>query len=361
MNGLGNPDDVGRRRPSTLREVAEICGVSIKTVSNVVNDQPNVGPATREHVQRVIRELNYRPQVSARQLRTGTSGLITLAVPSLAGSYFSDLTQHFAEEAQRRRRSIMLHSTVGGKAEERSVLDGFTRVLGDGVVFNPIAVGEDVIASMGRTIQPTVFIGEHVPDQQLPNGSDYVRTDNRRAAYDSTRLLLDSGRRRVAFLGALEADEARQRHSTSRLRQEGYAQAIAEADGTEPLIQATEHWSQEGGMHGMLALMDRHSDVDAVVCGNDDLARGALLVLHLRGRTIPDDVAVMGYDNTLGAPFTEPPLSSVDPQKDLLARTVLDLLLERIDGYEGEPRVVTVPHLIVERESTHLNHSMDAP
>lgn len=352
MNGLGNSDDEGRRRPSTLREVAEICGVSIKTVSNVVNDRPNVGPATRERIQRAIAELNYRPQVSARQLRTGTSGLITLAVPSLSGSYFSDLTQSFAEEAQRRRRSIMLHTTIGGGDEERSVLDGFTRVLGDGVVFNPIAIGEDVIASMGRTMQPTVFIGEHVPEQDLPRGSDYVRTDNRRASYDATGLLLEQSRRQVAFLGALGFDEARQAHSTSGLRLAGYRDALAGHGGSEPIVQVTADWNQQGGLHGMLELLERQPGVDAVVCGNDDIARGALLALHLRERSVPGDVAVMGYDNTLGAPFTEPPLSSVDPRKEQLAVTALDLLLERIDGYEGPPRVVTVEHRLVERGTT---------
>ena len=128
-------------------------------------------------------------------MRTGTSGLITLAIPSLAGTYFSELAQCFADEAQRRRHSIMLHSTAAGREEEHSVLSGFTRVLGDGVVFNPMLIGEDVLAELGHTIQPTVFIGEHLEEGQLPSGSDYVRTDNARAAYDATRHLLAAGRR----------------------------------------------------------------------------------------------------------------------------------------------------------------------
>ena len=105
MSTEPGPPRPSRPRPVTLRDVAAELGVSIKTVSNVVNERPNVGPRTRERVQQAIREMNYRPQVGARQLRTGTSGLITLAIPSLGSTYFSELAQAFADEAQRRRRS----------------------------------------------------------------------------------------------------------------------------------------------------------------------------------------------------------------------------------------------------------------
>lgn len=341
-----------RRRPVTMREIAEQLGVSIKTVSNVVNERPNVGPATRERVQRAIREQNYRPQVSAQQMRTGTSGLITLAIPSLAGTYFSELAQAFADEAQLRRRSIMLHSTAAGREEERSVLSGFTRVLGDGVVFNPLQIGEDVLAHLGRTIQPTVFIGEHVEEADLPAGSDYVRTDNRAAARDATAHLLGLGRRRLAYLGALASSEARQEHSTSRMRVDGFRQALAAAPCADPVVQEVSAWSQEGGLSAVQELMREHPGVDGIVCGNDDLARGALLGLRSLGIAVPEQVSVVGHDNILEAPFTIPPLTTIDPDRRALAATVLDLLIERIDGYDGPPRVVEAPYRLVEREST---------
>lgn len=343
---------VPRPRNATMRDIAEQLGVSIKTVSNVVNDRPNVGPRTRDRVQQAIRELNYRPQVGAQQMRTGTSGLITLAIPSLAGTYFSELAQAFADEAQRRRRSIMLHSTAAGREEEHSVLSGFTRVLGDGVVFNPLLIGEDVIAQLGRTIQPTVFIGEHLEEADLPAGSDYVRTDNQRAAYDATAHLLALGRRRPAYLGALELFEAQQEHSTSRLRLRGYHQALEEAGGITPIIQSVPGWSQEGGLAAVRTLLRERPEVDGIVCGNDDLARGALQGLHGLGIRVPDQISVIGHDNILEAPLTTPPLTTIDPDKRTLAATVLDLLTERIAGYDGPPRVIDTPYRLVERAST---------
>lgn len=340
------------RRPTTLRDVADAAGVSIKTVSNVVNDRPNVGPSTRDRVQRIIRELNYRPQVGARQLRTGTSGLITLAIPSLAGSYFSELAQAFAQEAQRRRHSIMLHTTVGGAEEERSVLSGFTRVIGDGVVFNPISIGEDALAAMDRTIQPTVFIGEHVPEQSLPAGCDYVHTDNVQAAADATTHLVRRGARRIAYVGALTLQEAAQEHSTSRLRVAGCRRALADHGLGAPVVQAVTTWTLEGGADAVAPLLATCPDVDGIVCGNDEIARGVLLALRSRGVDVPGDIRVIGYDDTLESRYTSPTLSSIDPQREKLVATVLDLLLERISGEDGPPRSVITPHRLIARASS---------
>ncbi|WP_106505632.1 LacI family DNA-binding transcriptional regulator [Brachybacterium timonense] len=346
------PARAAGRRPVTLRDVADAAGVSIKTVSNVVNDRPNVGPATRERVQQIIRELNYRPQVGARQLRTGTSGLITLAIPSLAGSYFSELAQAFAQEAQRRRHSIMLHTTVGGAEEERSVLSGFTRVIGDGVIFSPIAIGEDTLAAMDRTIQPTVFIGEHVPEQALPAGSDYVHTDNVQAAADATAHLAQRGSRRIAYVGALTVAEAAQEHSTSRLRVAGYRQALAERGLGPPVVQAVETWTLEGGAAAVPPLLANCPDVDGIVCGNDEIARGVMLALRTRGLEVPQQVRVIGYDDTRESRYTTPTLSSIDPQREQLVGTVLDMLIERIQGYDGPPRRVIAPHRLMARASS---------
>ncbi len=350
-----NPAGSGRPgRPTTLRDVAEEARVSIKTVSNVVNDRPNVGPVTRDRVREVIRRLNYRPQVGARQMRTGTSGLITLAIPSLAGSYFSELAQAFAQGAQARGRSIMLHSTVGGREEERSVLDGFTRVIGDGVVFNPISIGEDAIAAMERTIQPTVFIGEHVPDEQdLPAGSDYVHTDNEQAACDATTHLWQRGARRIAFVGALQVAEAEQAHSTSRLRIAGYRRALAEAGAAaEPMLQEVDAWTVEGGIRAVDPLLERFGQVDGIVCGNDELARGVLLALAARRTPVPGRIRVIGHDDTAEARYTTPTLSSINPDREELVRIVVELLLERIDGYDGPPRSIIAPHRLVARASS---------
>ena len=342
-----------RPRPPSLRDVAELAGVSIKTVSNVVNDYPHVRPSTREKVRAAVLQVGYRPQVAAQQLRTGASGMFTLALPSLHFSYFSDLAQVFLDEAQRRGQTVLVHSTAAGREEEATVLGGFKRVLGDGVIFNPLQLTEAEFATMERTAQPTVFIGEHLPEQ-LPSGSDYVRIDNVRAAYDATAHLLAAGRRRLAFIGAIDTSLGLQPHSSGSMRRDGFLAALRDHDlpADRSAVQTVEDWHRPDGFAGAEALLRRFPEVDGIVCGNDDLAIGLLAKLRLLDRRVPEEIAVIGYDDTPDAPFASPPLSTISPDKRVLAATALDLLAERISGHDGPPRTVTVPYSLVVREST---------
>ncbi|MEE1650631.1 LacI family DNA-binding transcriptional regulator [Brachybacterium sp. J144] len=343
----------GRHRPPRLRDVAELAGVSIKTVSNVVNDYPHVKPETRERVQAAIAQVGYRPQVAAQQLRTGSSGMITLALPSLTFTYFSDIAQAFIEAAQRRRLTIIVHTTEGGPEAERTVLQGFERVLGDGVIFNPLHLWEEELARMDHTSQPTVFIGEHLPEA-LPRGSDYVRIDNEAASFDATSHLIAQGRTQLGFLGAITSPHGEQPHSSGTLRRAGFKRALREhgMDPASAVLQEVRDWHRQDGFDGMAALLERMPDVDGVVCANDDLAIGVLARLRRVGRRVPEDVAVIGYDDTPDAPFTSPSLSTISPDKQQLAATVLDLITERIAGYDGPPRTVDVPYTLVTRDST---------
>ncbi|WP_114855768.1 LacI family DNA-binding transcriptional regulator [Brachybacterium sp. YJGR34] len=343
----------GPPRPPTLRDVAELAGVSIKTVSNVVNEFPHVKASTRERVREAILQVGYRPQVAAQQLRTGNSGLITLAVPSLDFSYFSNLSQAFIDEAQGRGRTIVLHTTSPGRDEELNVLSGFKRVLGDGVIFNPLRLEEAEFAKMERTSQPTVFIGEHLPDT-LPAGCDYVKIDNEGAAFDATSHLLALGRRRLAFIGAILTPHGVQPHSSGMLRRDGFLRALAE-HGVAPsphAVQEVADWHRQDGVEGMNELLERFGEVDGIVCANDEVAIGALTQLHRHGRRVPEDVAVVGYDDTPESEYSIPALTTISPDKKVLAATALDLLAERIGGYDGPPRTVATPYDLVVRAST---------
>jgi DNA-binding LacI/PurR family transcriptional regulator len=348
-----SPSSSRARRPPTLRDVAEIAGVSIKTVSNVVNDYPHVRASTRERVQEAIAATGYRPQLAAQQLRTGASGIVTLAVPSLNFSYFSHLAQTFIDEAQRRGRTVVLHSTSAGRDEEIEVLRGFRRRLGDGVIFNPMLVGEDYLARMEHVDQPTVFIGEHLSDAHLPPGSDYVRIDNTRATADATAHLLERGRRRLAFVGAMEQTDLAP-HSSSGLRIDGFRQALwrhAQDPASSPIAEVGD-WHRADGREAVERLLTDHPDLDGLVCGNDEIALGALAALRDHGRSVPGDVAVVGYDDSPESAFAHPALTTIRPDKEFLVRNALDMLVERINGYEGASRTITAPHALVVRGST---------
>ena len=327
----------------------------MKTVSNVVHGYARVRPETRERVQAAIEQTGYRPQLAAQQLRTGASGIVTLALPSLSFSYFSDIAQHFIDQAQERGRTVVLHSTSAGREQEVEVLEGFKRRLGDGVIFNPLLLEEQYFRSKDEMPQPTMLIGEHIPDRDLPAGSDYVRVDNTRATADATDHLLETGRRSFAFVGDLPTDDpTRHPHGSAPLRIDGFRQALTR-HGLNPdraPLQRVDNWHRHDGRTAAHVLLDQHPDVDAIVCANDELALGVLAGLRERGRRVPQDVGVVGYDDSPESPYSFPPLTTVSPDKTFLARIALDMLIERIDGYDGPPRIVTAPHQLVARESS---------
>lgn len=329
-----------------LRDVAARAGVSIKTVSNVVHDYVHVAPGTRARVQQAIAELNYRPNLSARNLRSARTGLVALAVPELDSPYFAELARHVVRAAESRGWTVLVDQTDGLPDRERLVMDGIRSHLIDGLIFSPLASGrEQLLARSDGT--PMVLLGERVYDGPF----DHVAIDNVAAARLAVEHLLGLGRRRVAAIGEQRHESA----GTARLRARGYAQALR-SNGFEPvaeLVRFTESYHRVDGATAMADLLDQNAVPDAVFCFNDLMALGALRTLAERGVRVPDDVAVVGFDDIEDGRYSIPSLTTIRPDKQVVAERAVDLLAGRLDGTDtGAPREVDAPFALVVRESS---------
>ncbi|HZE41242.1 MAG TPA: LacI family DNA-binding transcriptional regulator, partial [Stackebrandtia sp.] len=180
-----------------LKDVAELAGVSIKTVSNVVNGYPHIRPETRRRVERAVSQLNYRPNLSARNLRAARSGVIALAVPELDVPYFAELARHVVAAAEDRGWTVLIDQTEGSRDRERVVTSGIRRELIDGLIFSPLALTADDLAERTDTT-PMVLLGERVGGDARPPVADHILVDNVAAAREATAHLVGLGRRRVA-------------------------------------------------------------------------------------------------------------------------------------------------------------------
>jgi DNA-binding LacI/PurR family transcriptional regulator len=329
-----------------LKDVAELAGVSVKTVSNVVNGYVHVSSAMREKVQSAIDQLGYRPNMVARGLRSGRSGVIALAVPELDQPYFAELARLVVSAAEERGYTVLVDQTEGSPERERVVVAGIREHLVDGVIFSPLGMaGTDVAARHPTT--PLVFLGERVTSGL----SDHVGIDNVAAAADATRHLVSVGRRRVAAIGVQRASTG----ETARMREAGYRSALAEAGLAvdEGLIAPASAFHREDGAAAMAVLLDRPAPPDAVFCFNDSLALGALRTLYERGLRVPDDVALIGFDDIEDGRFATPSLSTVAPDKAAIARSAVELLIGRIETDPDAPcREIPAGHRLVPREST---------
>ena len=346
----GGPSD--RARPARLADVARRAGVSVKTVSNVVNGYVHVSTTTRDRVDRAIADLDYRPNLAARNLRRGRSGIVALALPDLDVPYFAELAVHVVRAARTQGWTVLIDQTDGDRDREARVLDNFGTHLVDGVLLSPVATGAGELAAR-RATTPLVLLGERV----YGGPADHVSIDNVAAAATAVTHLTALGRRRVAAVGRQTEASA----ATARLRLLGYRQALAGAglpDDPE-LVVATASFTRAEGSAAVDQLLALDQPPDALFCFNDLLALGALRRLHERGIQVPDEVAVVGVDDIEDGRWSVPTLTTIRPDKARLAQLAVDLLAEHIDhqpdgplGAGRAPRELEAPFDLVERESS---------
>jgi DNA-binding LacI/PurR family transcriptional regulator len=326
-----------------LVDVADKVGVSIKTVSNVVNGTGFVGDAMRARILEVIDELGYRPNAAARQLRRGSSGLLGLCVPDLKDPYFAELASAFIAAAQERNLNVLVTQTGNGDIKrELAAIEGELLPAVDGIVLSALTLTADDLARRRSTV-PLVLIGEH-GENLATDAVPQVGPDNFIAAQDATEYALKQGRRRIAAVG-LQVKAA----ETAVVRFDGYRHALTQAGiALDPaLLVEVERYNRSEGSRAVETLLERGTDFDAIFCFNDSLAFGALHSLGMRGIKVPDEVLVIGFDNIEESKFTVPPLITVDLGVARESMMIIDLL---IGTTAGSPRGrIVVPHELMVR------------
>jgi DNA-binding LacI/PurR family transcriptional regulator len=334
----------------SLKDVALRAGVSVKTVSNVVNNYPHVTTVTRARVQQAIDELGYRPNLTARHLRKGRTGILALAVPELSNPYFADLAGAVIDAAARHDYTVLLDHTAGERAKEILVCQGFRSHVIDGLILSPIELETEDL--LGRTdTAPLVLLGERQYDVPY----DHIAIDNVAASRTAVRHLLDLGNRRIAFLGARFESERQPAH----LRLRGWREEIRAAGlvPDESLVIATDGYGRTDGAAAMAALLDRGERPDAVFAYNDLIALGAMRTLTERGLRVAQDVAVVGFDDIEEGRFGRVSLTTISPDKQAIARLAVDGLVQRLARSPSgppaaEPRRARPGFRLVVREST---------
>lgn len=331
----------------TLHDVARLAGVSIKTVSNVIHDYPHIRPTTRAKVEKAIAELDYTPNLTARNLRSGRTGAIALAVPDLSLSYFAELAAAVIAAAERAGVVVLVEQTGGDRDREFDLLRSPRLGLTDGLIFSPLGMGQDDVDRL-RVDYPLVVLGERVFD----GPADHVTMRNVEAARAATEYLVSLGHRRIAVIGA-HADEV---IGSAGLRLRGYREALENVGiAFDPeLIGYTDTWHRSDGAQSMSELLARGVRFDAVFGLNDTLALGAMRVLQVSGRNVPGAVSVMGFDNLDETTYSLPSLTTIDPGREWIAEQAVATLLGRIADRadEAAPELFLADFRIVEREST---------
>jgi DNA-binding LacI/PurR family transcriptional regulator len=326
--------------------VAELAGVSIATVSRALNGSPRVLPATRALIEDAVAQLGYVPNPAARSLVTGRTSTIALVVSEPESRLFSDpffaavvhgITSAIAD-GELQLVLLLAHTEREHVKVERYVRQGHV----DGVILMSLH-GEDPLPQ--RLVEagvPTVLSGRPaVAARPIPS----VDADNRAGGRAAAACLLERGSRTIATVtGPLDMTAAVDRY-------DGYRDAMAAAGREDPRLVAHADFSVEGGERAMRQLLERAPDLDAVFVASDPMAVGALIALRAAGRRIPDDVAVVGFDDAPLAATTRPALTTVRQPLEAMTRAMVELLLGRIEGTAGDDEHITCETVLVARES----------
>ncbi|GGO88814.1 LacI family transcriptional regulator [Wenjunlia tyrosinilytica] len=322
-------------------------GVGRGTVSRVINGSPRVSEQARAAVQEAIAELGYVPNRVARSLVTSRTDAVALVIPEpqtrlFAEPYFSDIVRGVSAELAGTDMQLLL--TLVRTSHERQRLAQYLsahRV--DGVLMVSVHQDDPLPDLLKRIEMPAVLSGR----RSGPEPVSHVDSDNVGGARLAVRHLVEvRGSRAVATItGPPDMDVA-------RCRLDGYRQAIADS-GHEPDERLVAHadFTEEGGREAMRRLLVRRPDVDAVFAASDVMASGALRILRESGRSVPDDVALIGFDDSVVARHTDPPLTSVRQPTEEMGRTMARLLLEEMATPGRDHRRMVLPTELVRRRS----------
>ncbi|MFD3916666.1 LacI family DNA-binding transcriptional regulator [Streptomyces sp. NPDC058603] len=323
-----------------IKDVAAEAGVSVATVSRVLNAHPSVSPASRARVLAAVAALGYRPNAVARSLRTDRTRTLGLVISDVLNPYFTSLARAVEEEAR-----TLGYSVIIGNADERPELqDHHVRTLLDrridGLLVSPTDRGSPLIRDAVRAATPIVFVDRWIPGVEVP----VVRSDGRAAVRDLVTHLLRIGHRRLAIIaGPATTTTGSERVDAFRTALGEHGVALPDAYIGQGDFQA------ESGRRAAENFLDLPEPPDAVFAADNLMALGALDAIRARGLSVPEDIALAAFDDIPWFVHTDPPITAIAQPTDELGRAAVRALAERIAG--RVPPSVTLPARLVVRRS----------
>ena len=327
-----------------LEQIAKLSGVSRSTVSRVINNDPNVSVVTREKVMQVVKRVNYTPNAAARGLAAGRTHVVGLVIPMGVAALFTDpyfpiLIQGVSSACNAREYSVMLW-LAEPEYERRMIRQIMYSGLVDGVIVSSMLLNDSLVQALSDGDLPFMLVGRHPTDTH----ASYVDADNIGGAREAVTHLLRLGRARVATITGPQNMIA----GADRLA--GYLAALRDRGViSDPGLIVEGDFTEAGGYRAMQQLLSRR--LDAVFAASDIMAIGALRALREAGLRVPEDVAVVGFDDLPQSARTEPPLTSVRQPIYRLGATAVDSLLDLFEYPDSSPRRIVLPTELVVRAS----------
>lgn len=328
----------------TLEEIAKLSSYSRSTVSRVINNDPHVSPETREKVWQVIKQLNYQPNVVARSLAAGRTQILGLIVPAGIATTFEDpffptFIRGITSACNAHNYSLMLW-LAEAEYERRMINQVLRNGLLDGLIISTIHLPDEIVDALSTLEMPFVLIGQHYRNVD----THYVDVENQRGAQEIVTHLLRLGYQRIATItGPMDT-------MTARHRWQGYVDALhSRGKMNQKSLEVEGDFTEPSGYYGMQRLIAQQPD--AVFAANDVMALGAIRKIREEGLRIPDDIAVVGFDDVPAAAHADPPLTTVRQPSHQMGVVAAEVLIDVVEHCETCIHRIILPTELVIRRS----------
>jgi LacI family repressor for deo operon, udp, cdd, tsx, nupC, and nupG len=328
---------------ATIHEVASEAGVSVATVSRVLNHHPSVSLKAKQAVDEAIRKLNYEPNILGRNLRTSSTRMILSLLPSISNPFYSKVLQGIEDTARKSGYYILVCETNSSPEIQSFYLNMAKQHLVDGVISIDPTV-EQVLTSSWDGSFPVVQVGESTEDERIP----YVGIDNEKAAYKAVKYLIATGHTRIALISSGD------RFRYSQVRKSGYEKALKEAHlpvNPEYIIDC-QNLDYEDGLQAMKSLLLLENPPTAAFTVADIIAIGAMKAIHEAGLSTPQDIAIVGFDNIPFASMCSPTLTTVAQPMYEMGSQAVQMLISKLTNKKINMKTHILPHELIIREST---------
>jgi LacI family transcriptional regulator len=328
----------------TIYDVAREAGVSMATVSRVLNGTAVVKEETKAKVLAAIEKLGYRPNAVARGLASKRTKTIGVILPDVSDLLLAEILRGIEDIATMYNYHIILTNSDAQESREIDLIGTMWEKQADGLIFISEKITPDIVRTFEQAQLPVVLCATEDPEGRIPS----VSIDNEAAAADATRYFLQDGVQKVLFLGGPTS------HPVTMERRRGYEKALTEAGLAveESLILHAKNMKHQAGYQTALEFFDAGGSTQAAVAASDELALSFMNAVRDRGGKVPQDVMVLGFDNTRLATFTRPEITTVAQPTYDLGAVAMRLLTKLLNDEQIREFTVRLPHSIIERTST---------
>jgi len=333
----------GKMERTTIRDVARTAGVSINTVSRALNGKPDVNPETKRLILEAAERLQYTPNKLARGLRSKKTGVIGVIVADIANPFFSAMVKGMGKAVKELGYSIILQDTSENYENEEEAILIMQSEQVDGVLITPVQTDKRSILKLQESGIPFVLVARHFSDVD----TDYVVADDVQGGYLATTHLIENGYTKIAFINGPSYN------SSAIERLEGYKKALEEhnIELNEKLIRSGALTMEDGYSHGKALLIDHDPQPTAFFTFSDFVALGAMKAIREAGLRIPEDIAIVGYDDIPFSSCLKVSLTTVKVLKREMGKKAISVLEKKIDEQEGQSHLKMPVDLVIRQSS----------